>query len=807
MTDQPASITTRNVRTAARLWRDHGWRRAITRKPPRIGDDRVCAVIPLMSTGSDAFDAALIAQCQTALNNQPRLDTNADRLADIATVHANPARVVLRYHAGGCPVEEVAAALMPLGVAPQVTHCRDATLTPVTLTVRGGEVEALPAQQSIVHVFLGVKRRALHAAKLVTLSPELAMVLLGGAILLTTFVLGRTTELPMLARYGLLAISAILTSTRTFPEAMRSVLGFQVNIDVLMFAAAGGAAAIGHPEEGALLLFLFGLGSAGEHLAMSHARRSIEALSDLAPRVATVVNADGSMREVPIENIEIGQTVRIRAFDRVPIDGIVTQGQSSVDETMLTGEPIPVEKVNGSNVFAGTMNMQGVLTVRVTQLASDTTLARIMRLVEDAQEAKSKAQLFTDRVETFYVPMVFVLTACVMVIPPLLKLPVLGADTSWGTWFYRSMAFMTAASPCALAIGTPATILCAVARAARMGVLVKGGAAMDTLARANAIAFDKTGTLTEGKPEVVRIVVAGNAEDIDENRLLAIAAAIEQSVTHPLADAVVRAAQSRSVVIPGAADVGQIAGSGAYGTVDGSRIDVVKPSAVTASWTDDLARIRDELATQGSTIIVVARNHAPIGIIALDDRIRSETSQIIDQIRAQHVSPLVMLTGDHEGSAARVASELHLDEYFASLTPDEKLRRIEQFQQDHGVIAMVGDGVNDAPALAQANVGIAIGAAHSHVAMETADVALLGSTLANLPGMIGLARAARRILMQNLIFAMMVIVVVAPLGALGFANLGIAVLLHEGSTILVVLNSLRLLGFHPAKIPGQGAMA
>ncbi|MEM7230065.1 MAG: cation-translocating P-type ATPase [Planctomycetota bacterium] len=615
---------------------------------------------------------------------------------------------------------------------------------------------------------------------------ELGLALLGGLLLLAGFIT-HLVDGPHALRLTLLACSAIATSTRTFPEAIESLRDLRLNVDVLMFVAAGGAAVLGAYEEGAFLLFLFGLGSAGQHLAVDRARRSIDALAQLAPDTALVVEENDETREVHVDEITADTILLLRPFDRIALDGVITDGASAIDESMLTGESVPVDKTIGDEVFAGTMNASGTIRMRVTRAAKDSTLARIMQLVQEAQQGKSSTQRFTDRIETFYVPAVFIIAILLLLIPPMLF------DGAWATWFYRAMAFLTAASPCALAIGTPAATLCGIARGAQLGVLIKGGQYLDTLGTIDAVAFDKTGTLTRGQPEVVNVTAI---DGMHEDDILATAAAIDRDITHPLADAIVDAATARDLEIPRADDVEQIPGVGARGTMNNHHIDVVKPSAVTDDhWPASLREQADIEAHEGRSLVLVCRDDVPIGLISLADQVRDEARTTIDRLHAMGVSKQLMLTGDHRATAEAVARTIDLDDVHADLKPDEKLHLIDELQSKHGDVAMVGDGTNDAPALARATVGVAMGAGSSDVALETADIAMIGSSLERLPDAIGLSRASRRIIMQNLIIALAVILIVAPLGALGIARLGLAVLLHEGSTIIVVLNSLRLLGY------------
>lgn len=626
---------------------------------------------------------------------------------------------------------------------------------------------------------------------------DLSTVLLGGVLLLAGFLVKAffvndaqpfAITAPNLLRMVLLLGSVILTSRDTFPEALSILRRLRLDVDVLMFAAAIGAASLGKFEEGAFLLFLFGLGAAGEHLALSRARDAINALARVAPETARRLNPDGSELEIPIGQVIVGDKLVIRPFDRLPVDGTVDSGASSIDQSPITGESVPVEKSTGSDVFAGTINGQGRLIVLATKLASESTLARVIRMVEEAQAAKSPTEQFTERVERRYVPFVFIATALLIVIPPLF----LG---QWGKWFYQSMAFLTAASPCALAIGTPAAILCGIARAARVGVLIKGGGHLETLGRINAIAFDKTGTLTAGKPRVTQIISLESS--LAENDILTLAAAVESQVTHPLADAVVAECGRRKLPALPALEVTQTAGVGATGQVNGSKITVGKPMEVAdaATLPADLNARVDTLRATGQTAIGIARDGRIIGLLAVADQPRENARAVLAQLKHFGITYIAMLTGDHHRAAQAVADQLGVEHVHADLLPADKLKLIDNIRNDLGEVAMVGDGVNDAPALARSSCGIAMGAAGADVAMETADIVLMGSELGRLPEVIGLSRFSRKIIRQNLVIALGVIAIVAPLAALGYTALGLAVLLHEGSTVVVVLNSLRLLRY------------
>lgn len=634
------------------------------------------------------------------------------------------------------------------------------------------------------------------------LTGDVVMVLLSGAALLAAFSLEHLGVFAgqgwwAWARAATLVLSGVLASTRTFPEALHSLRQMRLDVDVLMFVAAGGAAALGELTEGAFLLFLFGAGAAGESLALARARHAISSLSAVAPEWARRVETDGSERMVPASSVQPGDVLRVLAYERLPADGVVVEGASSVNQAAITGESEPVEKRAGDAVFAGTINGASRLVVRSTRTADDTTLARVVRLVEEARTEKSPTQVLTDKVERVYVPVVFALTVVCVVAPPLL-----GWGT-WATWFYRAMAFLTAASPCALAIGTPAAVLCGVARAARMGVVVKGGGPLEALGRMTTLCLDKTGTLTLGRP-VVSGVAAG--EGFDEAGVLSLAAAVEAHSNHPLAGAIVLAAAGRGEGAGAATGVRQLTGLGVVGEVGGRAVQVGRvTSGFLRTATAGVRNAVAEAAADGRTVVAVEVEGRPAGVIALRDGLRPGAREAVAALRGLGVREVLMATGDRAEVARRVAGEVGIERVEADLMPEDKLRLVERLC-DEGVVGMVGDGVNDAPALARAHVGIAVGAAGADVAMETADVVLMSGDIRRLPGAVALARRARAIVGQNLVLALGVIGVVAPLALFGVTKLGTAVLLHEGSTVLVVLNSLRLLGYRPAGVPRAGAV-
>jgi Cd2+/Zn2+-exporting ATPase len=564
----------------------------------------------------------------------------------------------------------------------------------------------------------------------------------------------------------------------------------RLDTDLLMLAAALGAAALGEWAEGAFLLFLFGLGHAGEHYALDRARHAVNALGDLMPQTAQVKRAD-QIVEVNVEQLRLGDLVLVRPGDRLPADGTVAAGSSAVDQSPVTGESVPVEKAPGDEVFAGTINQDAALEVKVTRLAADNTLARVMQLVAEAQSQQSPTQQSTERFTRRFVPAVLGLVLLVVFVPPLAGwLPLRDS-------FYRGMLLLVAASPCALALGTPAAVLAGIAQAARSGVLIKGGAHLEMLGSLTTLAFDKTGTLTTGEFRVTAVVPLNGAT---EDEVLGLAAAVEQRSNHPLARAVVRAAQVADLPLPSVSNLENVAGLGVTSTVAGLPVKIgslkMFLNAESRQPDDELVRTVERFEAAGETTMVVHRDGAFLGVLALADTPRPGVAATLQQLLAFGVRRLVMLTGDHETAARRIAAEVGVTEVQAGLLPEDKLDAIRELRQAHGAVAMIGDGVNDAPALAAATVGIAMGGAGTAVALETADVALMADDLSRLPFAIGLSRASRAVIRQNLAISLGVIGLLLLTSVLGVVQLSGAVVLHEGSTILVVLNALRLLRYH-----------
>ncbi len=619
---------------------------------------------------------------------------------------------------------------------------------------------------------------------------ELMVSAIAGALLLSGWLLGFRQD-AQLASVGLLGASIVIGGYYAMRDAWQSIRERHLDIDVLMIVAAMGAAALGQWAEGALLLVLFSLGHALEHLAMDRARHAIEALADLAPKTALVLR-NGAEIEIAVEELLRGDQVMVKPGQRIPADGTIIAGASAVDQAAITGESMPVDKTVGAQVFAGTVNGEGLLTIDVTKLSKDSSLARMVQLVAEAQTEKSPTQRFVTRFEKVFVPLVLLGVAALIVVPPLLGMP-------FAESFYRAMAVLVAASPCALAIATPSAVLAGVARAARGGVLIKGGVHLENLHTLSVIAFDKTGTITTGKPSVTDVIaLVGTEAD-----LLATAASVESRSGHPLAQAVVQVARLRKLDWPAASDVQSVTGKGMHALVSSSKVSIGNLRLFDADAVPDAVREQVvQLESRGKTTMMVREDGVFVGVLGLADTPRPGMREVFTRLASLGVGQTIMLTGDNEQVAKSVAASVGITEVRAGLLPEEKLKVIDELMREHGQVAMVGDGVNDAPAMARATIGIAMGGAGTDVALETADVALMAGDLSRLPFAIALSRASHTIIQQNLWAAFGVVALLIPATLFGWASMGIAVLIHEGATVLVVLNALRLLRFNatPNKI-------
>jgi Cd2+/Zn2+-exporting ATPase len=635
---------------------------------------------------------------------------------------------------------------------------------------------------------------------------ELIFAVLAGVCVLAGWLVERSTAGPDWLPLTLYIGAYLFGGYFTAKEAIENILARRFEIDTLMLVAAVGAAALGNWAEGGLLLFLFSLGHSLEHFAMGRARRAIEALAKLAPETALVKRGDAT-EEVAVETLQVGDVVLVKPNERLPADGVVVKGTSSVNQAPVTGESVPVDKMPvedgktaiaafdrvaaANRVFAGTINGAGAMDVMVARLASQSTMARVVQMVADAEAQRSPTQQFTEKFERIFVPVVLALVG-------LLMLAFLVIDEPFSASFYRAMAVLVAASPCALAISVPSAVLSGVARAGRSGVLVKGGGPLENLGSLTSIAFDKTGTLTEGRPKLTDVVTASG---VNEAELLSVVVAVESHSDHPLASALVDGGRDRlggNGENVGADDVRGIVGRGVQASVGGETVYIAKPvlfgELKGTQMPPELTAANDKLVQAGRTTMVVRKGERFLGVIGVMDTPRPAAPGVMAQLRELGIERLVMISGDNQQVADAVARTVGLTEAKGDLMPEQKVEAIKALRERHGKVAMVGDGVNDAPAMANATVGIAMGAAGSDVALEAADVALMSDDLSQLPFAVGLSRSTRRVIKQNLWVSLGMVAVLIPATIFGL-NIGTAVLFHEGSTLLVVINALRLLAY------------
>ena len=634
---------------------------------------------------------------------------------------------------------------------------------------------------------------------------ELIFAVLSGVCVGLGWALDSFTDVTEWVPLGLFLGAYLFGGWFTVREAYDSIRAGRFEIDFLMLVAAAGAAALGEWFEGGLLLFLFSIGHALEGYAMGRARRAIEALAELAPATARV-RRNGQESEIPVEELKVGDTVVVRPDERIAADGVVVKGTSAVDQAAVTGESVPVDKQPAPDpeaalaapgdvkpehrVFAGTLNGSGALDVVVTKPAGETTLARVVQMVAEAETERSPTQRFTDRFEKVFVPSVLALVVVLLFAWTVL-------DETFAESFYRAMAVLVAASPCALAIATPSAVLSGVARAGRSGVLVKGGGPLEALGGLTAIAFDKTGTLTEGEPRVTDVVPA---EGATEAELVDAVVAVERLSEHPLARAVVRDLGDRATGAAPAEDLQSVTGHGVRATLGGEPVSVGKPNLFTldgGTAAPEALLERDRaLKADGRSTMLVQRGGRFLGVVGLIDTPREAAKDVIRQLHALGIEKTIMISGDAQAVASSVGRAVGIDQARGDLLPDDKVEAIKQLRQS-GEVAMVGDGVNDAPAMANATVGIAMGAAGSDVALETADVALMADDLSKLPFAVGLSRKTRGIIRQNLWMSLGMVAFLVPATLFGL-GIGPAVALHEGSTLVVVFNALRLLAYKDA---------
>jgi len=585
-------------------------------------------------------------------------------------------------------------------------------------------------------------------------------------------------------------IAAILIGGYYFGREAIEELIFErkIGIELLMGVAAVVATVLGLAAEGAMLVFLYSISEAAEGYTEEKTRSAIKALMDLAPKVA-LVQRNGREVEIPVEEVVVGDVFIVKPGQSLATDGEVLVGSSSVNQSPVTGESIPVEKQPGDAVFAGSINGEGALEVRASRAFADNTISRIIQMVEEAQERKGQSQRFIERFGARYSPLVLLAGILIAIVPPLL----FGAD--WSTWITRATVFIVAAAPCALVISIPITLVATLGTGARQGVLIKGGMYIEELAKVKVVALDKTGTLTRGEPEVTDVIALNN-EGLDNEHILALAAGIERRSQHPLAQAIVRHAEVQAVAPVEVSDFRSLTGAGVSARRNGQAVYVGSPDffrAQLGQTLDAQAEMVQQLQVEGKTVVVVGDESSVWGLVAIRDNIRPNARQAIEALHAAGVEKVVMLTGDNERTAQAIARELGLDEVHAGLKPEDKVTKVRELAGRYGHVAMVGDGVNDAPALAEATVGIAMGAAGTDVALETADVALMADNLEKLAYALQLAKRNQSVVNQNLALSAVVIgaLVIGAIG--GFFTLPVAVLGHEISEFIVIGSGLRML--------------
>ncbi len=588
--------------------------------------------------------------------------------------------------------------------------------------------------------------------------------------------------IPLLISNVLYAIAMIISGYKPAKSAYYGIKSRSLDMNVLMTVAALGAAIIGEWLEGATVVWLFALGVMLQTRSIEQTRNSIRNLMNLAPPDAWI-KSEHTLIKKAVEDVMIGDVLVVKPGDRIPLDGEIVQGDSSINQAPITGESIPVDKTVGDAVYAGTINENGSLEIKVTKLVKDTTISKIIHLVEEAQEKKAPTQAFIDKFAAIYTPIVFILALFVMVLPPLV-------DGLWEEWFYKGLELLVVACPCALVISTPVAIVSAIGNAAKNGVLIKGGTFLEKAGSINAIAFDKTGTLTEGKPAVSDIIALKS-----EQELLAVIKTLEAYSNHPIAKAIVAYADERNVDTLDGANFRSITGKGVQATINGTNYYAGNKKLFIELGTtfENLQTHVERFEESGKTIIIVGTEKELLGVISVADTIRSTTVSALQNLKNTSIKQTVMLTGDHEGTAKTIAKEAGVERYFANLLPEDKVKAIQKLQTEGYKTAMVGDGINDAPALATADLGIAMGGAGTDTAMETADIVLMADNLEKLPHTIKLSRKALKVIKQNIWFSIIIKAIALIFIFPGWLTLWIAVLSDTGAALLVILNSLRLL--------------
>lgn len=611
--------------------------------------------------------------------------------------------------------------------------------------------------------------------------PPMRNALISGLLTGVAFGLAHLGLIPSIVEIAIYAIAILVGGYHWSREGIEEFIEEkEIGIEILMMAATIGSAILSMWDEAAFLVFLYGTAEGLEEYTYAKTRHSIRKLLDLAPKEARVLR-NGREITIPAEEIKVGDIFIVRPGESMPTDGIIIKGSSSINEAPVTGESIPVEKKDGMKVFAATMNQQGYLEVRATATFENNTLSKIIHLVEEAQEQKGKAQIFIERFGKRYSPIVLLSAILLIVIPPLLGMPI----SEWAT---RAVVLLVAAAPCALVMSTPVAIAAGIGRAGLTGVLIKGGIHLERLGKTKTVAFDKTGTLTWGKP-VVTDVVPLNGKESD---VITLAYSVERFSEHPLAQAIVQKAEEMSIKPLSATGFSALIGAGAKAGIGDKTIYVGKPELFEKfGFMNKHTSIIQKLMDDGKTVVMVGTEKKIYGIIAIRDEIRPQAKDVIAELHRMDIK-VVMLSGDNAITAKAIAKELGIDDVRAELEPEDKIKAVEELEKKYGSVAMIGDGINDAPALARATVGIAMGTAGTDAAIEAADVALMADDLGKVPYAINLGKRARRISSQNIVFSLLILAVLIPTALIGIMSVAFAVFVHETSELLAVANGLRV---------------
>ena len=623
--------------------------------------------------------------------------------------------------------------------------------------------------------------------------PRNALVIISGALLGSGMLLQWLKLGPVQLHTACFALATLAGGLLVFPAAFKALKKARLDMNVLMTVAVTGAWLVGEGAEGAAVVFLFALSELLESWSVGRARRAIASLLKLTPQTTLVRGADGVTKEMPVAEVVVGAEISVRSGSSVPLDGEVIAGESAVNQAPITGESVPAEKKPGDPVFAGTINGEGSLTVRVTKAASDSTLARIIKLVEEAEEQKAPTQRFVDKFAAIYTPATFMVALLVALLPPLFM------GGAWSEWTYRALVLLVIACPCALVIATPVSIVSGLTALARRGVLIKGGAYLEAVGKLRALAVDKTGTITQGRPQITRVIPIG---DIAEEDVLRRAAAIDVHSEHPLAKAVVAAAQAKGITWIESSQYKSVTGRGATAIIDGHPhfIGNHKMAHELGLCSPEIEASLTEIENKGQSLAILG--HAPhegckgkvLGILSIGDTIRPEAANALTLLHNAGIEKVVMLSGDNQRTVDAITRLAGIDEAYGDLMPEQKIEHIRRLMKEHHYVGMIGDGVNDAPALALASVGIAMGAIGSDTAIETADMALMKDDLTRVAEAIALGRRTLRIIQFNVTFALVVKAIFLILAFTGHTSLWLAILADTGATLLVIMNALRLLG-------------